>query len=191
MFSIDTETGFPSIVLISAAWGLGETIVQGTVNPDEYLVFKPLLCRRADFVPILEKTLGAKERKMVYAAAAACPHQDGRHLGPGAPNPLCSAMPRSWHLPAGRCAIEDHYGRPMDMEWAKDGRPGSFSSSRPGPRPSRRGAAGQVLSVYRLRETASSWPRRRHRRGDRAPASACCDPQRARHRIDSGTAPCW
>ena len=66
MFSIDTETGFPKVVVISAAWGLGETVVQGTVNPDKYLVFKPLLADER-FCPIIEKTLGAKERKLVYA----------------------------------------------------------------------------------------------------------------------------
>ena len=66
MFSIDTETGFPGVVVISAAWGLGETVVQGTVNPDKYLVFKPLLADEL-LRPILEKTLGAKERKLVYA----------------------------------------------------------------------------------------------------------------------------
>ena len=66
MFSIDTETGFPGVVVISAAWGLGETVVQGTVNPDKYLAFKPLLANEL-LRPILEKTLGAKERKLVYA----------------------------------------------------------------------------------------------------------------------------
>ena len=66
MFSIDTESGFPGVVVISAAWGLGEPIVQGAVDPDRYLVFKPPLGdpRR---VPILEKALGGKARKMVHA----------------------------------------------------------------------------------------------------------------------------
>ena len=66
MFSIDTESGFDKVVLINAAWGLGENVVQGTVNPDEYQVFKPLLSDR-QLVPILQKKLGAKERKMIYA----------------------------------------------------------------------------------------------------------------------------
>jgi pyruvate,water dikinase len=66
MFTIDTETGFPDVVVIDAAWGLGENVVQGTVNPDEYRVFKPLL-DEGDFQPIVEKHLGAKEQKMVYA----------------------------------------------------------------------------------------------------------------------------
>lgn len=66
MFSIDTETGFDRLVLINAAWGLGENVVQGTVDPDEYEVFKPLLAR-ADAAPIIEKKLGGKDRKMIYA----------------------------------------------------------------------------------------------------------------------------
>jgi pyruvate, water dikinase len=66
MFSIDTESGFPRSVLINSAWGLGETVVQGMVEPDEYHVFKPLLDERA-LRPIVEKTLGKKAQKMVYA----------------------------------------------------------------------------------------------------------------------------
>jgi pyruvate, water dikinase len=66
MFSIDTETGFPNVVLINASWGLGEAVVQGMVDPDEYVVFKPLLKDTA-LVPVIEKTLGAKARKVIYA----------------------------------------------------------------------------------------------------------------------------
>ncbi|MBS3780047.1 MAG: phosphoenolpyruvate synthase, partial [Desulfovermiculus sp.] len=66
MFSIDTETGFPDTVIMNAAWGLGENVVQGTVTPDEYRVFKPLL-QDERYKPIVEKNVGAKERKLVYA----------------------------------------------------------------------------------------------------------------------------
>jgi pyruvate,water dikinase len=66
IFSIDTETGFRDVVVINAAFGLGETVVQGIVNPDEYLVFKPLL-DEARFKPIIEKNLGSKEKKLIYA----------------------------------------------------------------------------------------------------------------------------
>lgn len=66
MFSIDTETGLPSVAVINAAWGLGESVVQGMVDPDKYLVFKPHLSDPS-LRPIIEKTLGAKERKVVYA----------------------------------------------------------------------------------------------------------------------------
>jgi pyruvate,water dikinase len=66
IFTLDTETGFPGVVVISAAWGLGENVVQGLVNPDKYLIFKPLLSdqRRC---PIIEKSLGTKQNKLVYA----------------------------------------------------------------------------------------------------------------------------
>src|SRR5690606_29223055 len=66
MFSIDTETGFDRVVLINAAWGLGENVVQGTVDPDEYQVFKPLLSKKS-LTPIVEKKLGEKAKKMIYA----------------------------------------------------------------------------------------------------------------------------
>src|SRR5690606_37338981 len=72
MFSIDTENGFDKVVLINAAWGLGENVVQGAVDPDEYQVYKPFLAR-AGLTPILAKTLGAKEQKMIYAKGAARP----------------------------------------------------------------------------------------------------------------------
>src|SRR3546814_11029846 len=65
MFSIDTETGFPHAAVISAAWGLGEMVVQGSVNPDKYMVFKPLL-QTDGACPIIEKTRGGKALKMVY-----------------------------------------------------------------------------------------------------------------------------
>src|SRR3546814_20206717 len=65
MFSIDTETGFPDAIVISAAWGLGETVVQGTVNPDRYVVFKPLLAQPGN-EPIIDKELGGQAFRMVY-----------------------------------------------------------------------------------------------------------------------------
>jgi pyruvate,water dikinase len=68
MFTIDTETGFPNVVVVSAAWGLGETLVQGSVDPDKYVVFKPLL-ERKDSCPIIEKSLGKKAIKLGEASA--------------------------------------------------------------------------------------------------------------------------
>ncbi|PFG63100.1 phosphoenolpyruvate synthase [Thioclava sp. ES.031] len=120
MFSIDTETGFDKVVLISAAWGLGENVVQGAVTPDEFQVYKPFL-GKAGVKPIIEKKLGAKEIKMIYA-------------GPDAPNPVRN-VPTSkaergkfvlsddevLDLAQQAATIEAHYGQPMDMEWAKDG----------------------------------------------------------------------
>ncbi|GAB4334543.1 MAG: hypothetical protein Kow0099_06610 [Candidatus Abyssubacteria bacterium] len=119
MFSIDTETGFPDVVVINAAWRLGENVVQGAVTPDEYRVFKPPLNDNS-FRPIIEKTLGDKEKKMVYAGGGSTttknvdtPKEErGRFV---------LEDDEILQLARWACAIEDHYCKPMDMEWAKDG----------------------------------------------------------------------
>lgn len=117
MFSIDTESGFPDAVLINAAWGLGENVVQGAVDPDEYQVFKPFL-DRPNLVPILEKRKGAKEIKMIHA-------KDGTPTNVPTSKAERAAFVLSDQeiLELSRYAktIEDHYGQPMDMEWARDG----------------------------------------------------------------------
>jgi pyruvate,water dikinase len=147
MFSVDTETGFPDVVVIDANYGLGETVVKGSVDPDEFRVFKPLLavpgCR-----PIVERKLGCKERKLVYGAS-------------GAATTLKATTARErrafvltddevLELARAAVAIERHYGKPMDMEWAKDGRTGELFvlQARPETVQARR-AAGQ-LETYRL-----------------------------------------
>jgi pyruvate,water dikinase len=112
MFSLDTETGFPRTVLIDAAWGLGETVVQGMVEPDEYHVFKPLLADPA-LKPIVGKTLGAKARKMVAGKIVDTTKKERAAFVLSDDEVLQLAR---W-----ACAIERHYGQPMDMEWAKDG----------------------------------------------------------------------
>ncbi|CUH39339.1 Phosphoenolpyruvate synthase [Jannaschia seosinensis] len=121
MFSIDTESGFDKVVLINAAWGLGENVVQGAVNPDEYMVYKPFLGREG-VVPVVERALGAKEKKMVYAG-------EGR----ATKNVPTSRAERSRfvlseeeivELARQACTIEGHYGCAMDMEWARDGETG-------------------------------------------------------------------
>ncbi|GGC13740.1 phosphoenolpyruvate synthase [Novosphingobium endophyticum] len=119
MFTIDTESGFPGIATISAAWGLGETIVQGAVNPDRYVVFKPLL-ETPGARPIIEKTLGDKAIRMVYA------EEGGMQTRIVASTPAerqSFVLDDEEILELGRwaVAVEDHYGRPMDLEWAKDG----------------------------------------------------------------------
>jgi pyruvate,water dikinase len=122
MFSLDTETGFDKVVLINAAWGLGENVVQGAVDPDEYVIFKPLLADAA-LTPIVEKKCGEKAKKMTYAPA-------GEHPTKNVPT---SKVERAafvladddiLQLARWAVVIEQHYGRPMDMEWAKDGESG-------------------------------------------------------------------
>lgn len=129
MFSIDTETGFRDAVLINASYGLGENVVQGAVNPDEYYVFKPTL--RQGFRPILQKMLGSKEFKLVYDVG-------GSKLVKNVPVPpddrarFAITDDEILTLARWACVIEDHYsakkGRtsPMDMEWAKDGHTGEL-----------------------------------------------------------------
>ncbi|PJI38372.1 MAG: phosphoenolpyruvate synthase [Rhizobium sp.] len=123
MFSIDTETGFDKVVLINAAWGLGENVVQGTVDPDEYQVFKPLLDDKA-LSPIIEKKKGAKDIKMIYAVG----DKPTRNV------PTSKAERAAWvlsdpeivELARWAATIEKHYGCPMDMEWARDGNSGDM-----------------------------------------------------------------
>ncbi len=119
MFSIDTETGFDKVVVINAAWGLGENVVQGTVDPDEYQVFKPLLSD-VSLAPIVEKKLGGKTLKMVYATGGQSPT---RNVPTSRAERASFVLkdPDILQLARWACAIEDHYGMPMDMEWAKDG----------------------------------------------------------------------
>ncbi|CAN5334307.1 phosphoenolpyruvate synthase [soil metagenome] len=149
MFSIDTETGFDKVVLIDAAWGLGENVVQGMVDPDEYVVFKPLLADAA-LVPVIEKKLGAKAVKMIYAVGEK----------PTLNVPTSRAERESYvlsdaeivQLARWAMVIEKHYGRPMDMEWAKDGESGEMYivQARPETVQARRDAG--ILKSYRMTE---------------------------------------
>jgi pyruvate,water dikinase len=148
MFSIDTETGFDRIVLINAAWGLGETVVQGAVDPDEYQIFKPLLSQPS-LVPIIEKRLGEKAKKMIYAADA---NRPTRNVPTSKAERTAFVLNDRDILALARwaCLIEDHYGRPMDMEWAKDGQTGDLFivQARPETVQSRREAT--ALKSYRV-----------------------------------------
>ena len=124
LFTIDTETGFGNIVLINASWGLGENVVQGAVDPDEYQVFKPLLSNRA-LKPIIEKKRGEKKQKMVYT-----PERDRptRNVPTSKSERLSFVLADEEILTLARwgCVIEAHYGQPMDIEWAKDGESGEL-----------------------------------------------------------------
>ena len=150
MFSIDTETGFPGTVLINAGWGLGETVVKGMIDPDEYYVFKSLL-GRDDFEPIIHKALGAKARKMIYGE-----DEDGGSKLVDTPREECAAYvlddEEVLQLARWAVAIENHYGQPMDMEWAKDGKTGDLYivQARPETVQSRREAGH--LKTFRLKE---------------------------------------
>ena len=150
MFSIDTDTGFPRAVLINGAWGLGETVVQGIVDPDEYLVFKPLLDDHA-CTPIIGRSAGGKEKKMIYS-------EDGDE-----PTTLIEASDEERQalvlsddeiLTLARWAvvIEKHYDKPMDMEWAKDGESGELFIVQARPETVHSARAAGQLKTYRLTE---------------------------------------
>ncbi|RMH05329.1 MAG: phosphoenolpyruvate synthase [Nitrospirae bacterium] len=153
MFSIDTETGFQGAVLINAAYGLGENVVQGSVNPDEFYVFKPTLLK--GFRPILQKILGSKEFKLVYDIG-------GGKMVKNVPVPpddrLRFAISDDEILTLAKwaCIIEEHYtnkkGRPspMDMEWAKDGLTGELFIVQARPETVQSQKSQDVLESYRL-----------------------------------------
>ena len=120
IFSIDTESGFKDAVFLTGAWGLGENVVQGAVNPDEYYVFKPTLKKGKR--PIVGKSLGSKEIKMIYNNE---PNSDepvkNIETTPEERGSYVISDEEILKLAEWACIIEDHYGKAMDIEWAKDG----------------------------------------------------------------------
>jgi pyruvate,water dikinase len=147
MFSIDTETGFDKVVVINAALGLGESVVQGAVDPDEYQVFKPFL-ENEKLTPIIEKACGAKELKVIYRDSGGTLQVVTRDEERGK---LVLLDDEILLLARWACAIESHYGVAMDMEWAKDGLSGELFvvQARPETVQSRRGARN--FKTYRVR----------------------------------------
>jgi pyruvate,water dikinase len=154
MFTLDTESGFDQVVFITASYGLGETVVQGAVNPDEFYVYKPNLA--ADRPAILRKTLGTKAVRMVYA--------DGERAGRStatvdvADDDRCRfsiSDAEAHELARYAVAIEKHYGRPMDIEWGRDGTDGRLYilQARPETVKSREGAGN--LRRYRLKSKSA------------------------------------
>ena len=150
MFSLDTETGFPDVVVINAAWGLGETVVKGTVNPDEYRIFKPLL-KKENVIPIIEKKLGAKAIKMVYASEGDAKTQTVETDQQEQRNFVLSDD-QILQLARWAVTIEDHYGRPMDMEWAIDGQSDGMTIVQARPETVQSQKVDSPLKSYRLNE---------------------------------------
>ena len=152
MFSIDTETGFPNVVVINGAWGLGENVVKGLVNPDAYLVFKPLLHDRK-LVPIIGKTLGKKEKKMIYAKRGSHPT---KQVATSVKERRAFVLEDAEILQLARwaCEIEKHYGKPMDIEWAKDGDTGELFIVQARPETVQSQVEATAVKTYRLKESA-------------------------------------
>ncbi len=117
-FSIDTESGFRDAVYITGAYGLGENVVQGTVNPDQFYVFKPTL--KEGFRPIVEKKLGTKRKKLVYKEKGTGTKQ--KKVEKAQQREFVLTDDEVLTFARWACIIEDHYGTPVDIEWAKDGR---------------------------------------------------------------------
>ncbi|MBD0267399.1 MAG: phosphoenolpyruvate synthase [Cyanobacteria bacterium Co-bin8] len=150
MFSIDTESGFPNVVLVTASWGLGEMVVQGSVTPDQYSVFKPLLDKKG-VCPVLEKTLGDKAKKMVYGPEGG---KSTRIIKTPGKEREAFVLNDDEILQLARwaCVIEQHYGSPMDMEWAKDGDTGELFIVQARPETVQSQKSGGSLKTYRLKE---------------------------------------
>lgn len=145
IFTLDTDSGFRDVVLVTGAWGLGENVVQGTVDPDEFYVFKPTL--RQGHRQVLRRKLGSKEVRMVYARSAGRETTRNMPVAPEDRARFCLDDTDVLALADAALAIEAHYSRragspvPMDIEWARDGldgqlyivqaRPETVMSSRP------------------------------------------------------------
>ena len=155
MFTIDTESGFPHVVYITGSYGLGENIVQGVINPDEFYVFKP--CLQKNYKPIIQKTLGTKEIKMIYMV-------EGEGSTKNIP---VSAHERSQFILSDEeiiqlaqwgVKIEEHYSKragtemPMDIEWAKDGITGQLFILQARPETVKSQGEKNVLETYALKE---------------------------------------
>jgi len=155
LFTLDTESGFPDVVLINSAYGLGESVVKGRVDPDEFLVFKPTL--RQGFRAILKRTVGAKQEKLIYATRGSrstrivpVPVEEREQLSLTDDEVLTLAR---WG-----CLIEEHYSQkagrsvPMDVEWAKDGRTGELFILQARPETVHAATRKATLDTYRLHE---------------------------------------
>lgn len=149
MFSIDTETGFPDAAIITAAWGLGENVVQGSVNPDQYTVFKPLL--KDGLQPIIEKVKGSKEKKMIYATEGS---ETTENVDTSGKERQAFVLSDEEILQLARwaIAIESHYDKPMDMEWAKDGDTGELYIVQARPETVQSQKSAGSLQTYKLKE---------------------------------------
>ena len=158
MFSIDTETGFKDAAFVTSAYGLGENVVQGAVNPDEFFVFKPTL--KQGFKPILNKRLGSKEVKMVYDLGGGkqvknVPVSESERLQYSITDDEALTLAK-W-----ACIIEDHYSEkrgqnsPMDIEWAKDGQTGQLFIVQARPETVQSQKSGSVLRDYKLKGTSN------------------------------------
>ncbi len=154
MFTLDTESGFSDVVFITGAYGLGETVVQGSVNPDEFYLYKPAL--RNNRFAVLSRAMGSKETKMVYT--------DNKEHGktteivktsPEERGQFCLNDAQLHELAKQAVTIETHYGRPMDIEWALDGEEGKLYIVQARPETVKSRDNVQIIERFHLKETSN------------------------------------
>lgn len=155
MFTLDTESGFPHVCFVTSSYGLGENIVQGAVNPDEFYVFKPTLAK--GFKPIIQKVLGEKAIKMVYAAEGSRPTKNVPTV-PDDQKRFSLTDEEVIQLAKWGVIVEDHYSHkkgkwsPMDLEWAKDGQSGKLFIVQARPETVQSQKSRTVLEEYKLKQ---------------------------------------
>lgn len=156
IFTLDTESGFRDVVLINASWGLGENVVQGAVNPDEFFVFKPTL--KEGYRPVIGKKLGEKKIKMIYGTGTSKVLTRNVEVSREDRRRFCLTEEEVLTLARHALAIEEHYtgkaGRdmPMDIEWAKDGVTGEILIVQARPETVQSQKRMDFLETYRLEE---------------------------------------
>jgi pyruvate,water dikinase len=153
IFSIDTETGFTDAVFITASWGLGENVVQGAVNPDDYYVFKPTLKKGKR--PIVGKRVGSKEWKMVYTEN---PEEPVKNIPTTQKERTSFVLTDDEILTLSQwaCIIEEHYQKPMDIEWAKDGESGELFIVQARPETVHSQKEKRTIETYVLKDTGTA-----------------------------------
>ena len=152
LFTLDTESGFKDAILINGSWGLGEYVVKGVVTPDEYVVFKPTLAK--GFKSIVGKKMGSKEKKLVYSTGGT---EVTKEVATTAAERDCFVLTDEQILQLARwgAIIETHYKRPMDIEWALDGKTGELFIVQARPETVESGKSAVVLSEFKLEETGT------------------------------------
>jgi pyruvate,water dikinase len=149
MFTLDTESGFEDVVFITSSYGLGETVVQGAVNPDEFYVFKTTLAQGKK--AIIRRSLGSKLIQMQFAPAGSAERVVTVDIAPEMRNRFSLEDADITELAKFAVIIEKHYGRPMDIEWGKDGKDGRIYILQARPETVKSQAAGQVEMRYKLK----------------------------------------
>ena len=149
MFTLDTESGFEDVVFITSSYGLGETVVQGAVNPDEFYVFKTTLAQGKK--AIIRRSLGSKLIQMQFAPAGSAERVITVDVAPEMRNRFSLEDADITELAKFAVIIEKHYGRPMDIEWGKDGKDGRIYILQARPETVKSQAEGQVEMRYKLK----------------------------------------